>query len=885
MLTKKSMMIDDVYLESLIDGYTTISADGRESLASQIQSVNVENRNGSVYRGKTYSSRSIAVSFIIEGDSYSDLYDKIDILNEVLGQENVTVSFTDEQDKFYNASAFTNVSISTSYFPGSESYIASGSFDVFCADPFKYSKNLIIEEPDFIEETDEEGNSYLYPTFSIDYDGNYKSYPIFETRFYDSNRTWDSMTGENSPEEFIKDYYTTAYEPLEIESGNDFPSGGAYILDPEEVSVFSEDALYFSYEDSTDSYIIADISEGDIIADDTTYYILHESLANVYDPDESYYVLNEEHLSPTVEDVDGFADSPQEGDDGAANEENDNAGACGYVGFVKDDESVLQFGNPEAGEYSEVDMNPQLVNTTFSTESSYSSAVKSTWLTNAINIPYGSDNRVLAGNFAEALRRNAYYASLVRNQVVYKKTNKSIAYDVRVKQITTRKAKSCVIEYYLSATLKAKTIEANKTMITLGISFDGGSTWKNHVLLKKKKGVKWAKNKKKTVGSNKSPQKVTINLPAATTQNVTPKIRLVVSGTRASTFQFGATSCNAISVPVYATMPTNSYYLKPTYGSSTKDKWHGPILSRMLPADGNGEFGSDKFKMEVSGKFCVGNGVNFSIQRGIVGIYAIGGTYSNGVLSNQKLVAGLEIQKTADSSNTATIREIINGSTSRTYSSKCVSFNESSKFTVNIIKGSDDASKDGSQFSISFKNKNPNVSPSSGNPIDISLTNTKVYAIAIGFFQNGALPAMAWAGIDSVKFTKYNVEARQINAFKASDILKVDCGACTVLLNEMPALNLSALGNDWESMCLTPGFNQFSAIYSEYAREKKAYRRCRASDNWSSDAEYYVKNGNTYTRVHPTEEEFNASIVDDRIYYIYESCEPEFRLKYREVYI
>ena len=67
MITNKSMAINGMYIESMIDGYTTIDVSGRESLSTNISTVSVNNRNGAIYKGKTYGPRTLSVSFAIEG--------------------------------------------------------------------------------------------------------------------------------------------------------------------------------------------------------------------------------------------------------------------------------------------------------------------------------------------------------------------------------------------------------------------------------------------------------------------------------------------------------------------------------------------------------------------------------------------------------------------------------------------------------------------------------------------------------------------------------------------------------------------------------------------------------------------------------------------------
>lgn len=905
MLTKKSMMVNGIYIESVIDGYTTTGVSGRESLESNLNTISVNNRNGEIYKGKTYTSRNLTISFAIEASSYEEANEKVEALNEYLDMENVEVSFADESDKFFNASAFTNPSIATVSYPASDKVIAAGSFDVYCADPFKYSKDVFYEEPEIVFEEDEEGESYEYPVFSVNYDGNYKAYPTFEARFYDRNKSWNVGTIDNDADEIIEQYYAVAYEPIEdIESADDFPAGQVYILDPVEATSYNSGSVYFTLEADTNAYVLADISETDFLdPEHEEYYILNERLVSSYIEDEEFYLLNSEHIIQDASNIDDDFDYPQDGDDGMDNEEIGSSGACGYVGFIDDEGHVLQFGNPEASEFSTPKANPVLANNTFNSQTSYSEKVRNKWLTNAITPPYYPTDapRTAKGSFAEALRCTQYYASLKATQTVYNAKKSGITYTVKVVKVNTRKTGSCRVYYYVKATLNASSIKyvynnekhkvVSSTRLTFAISFDNGNTWATHTLLPHKKT--WKKGKSRTIGSSKSPKSKIVSVASATTQSITPKIQVIAEGTRASTFDFTPVKCRAISIPVYTYMPATSYYLKPSYGVVSSG-WHGPILSRLLPADGNGEFGSTDFKMVVEGKYCIGNATNYNLQQGILGVYAIGGTMSGGTLTNRKVIAGVEIRKTKTSSETANIVHIVNGKKEKEYKDvKCIKYNNLSKFAITIRKGSSDGSKPSSNMYVGFKNTRPiskkkNITVTKSYTYDrIELADTKVYMIAICFYANASQPVFSWAGIDSVKFTKYHVEGQPVNPFKAADILTVNCADCDVQLNGESALNLSALGNDWEGLCLKPGTNLISALYSPYAKEKTAYRKCRMTDSWSSITQYYTYNAstNTYVEASPTEEEFNASIAGDRLYYVLETCEPTFVMKYREVYI
>ena len=60
------MKINDEYIESLIEGYTTIDATGREMLEAEQETTEIGHTDGSVFEYMRYTERKIEVSFVIE---------------------------------------------------------------------------------------------------------------------------------------------------------------------------------------------------------------------------------------------------------------------------------------------------------------------------------------------------------------------------------------------------------------------------------------------------------------------------------------------------------------------------------------------------------------------------------------------------------------------------------------------------------------------------------------------------------------------------------------------------------------------------------------------------------------------------------------------------
>lgn len=138
MLTSKSMLFNGEYIEDLIPGYTTLDVAGRESLeVEQKNSVMGNTISGENFRYKKYKGRSLNISFSIEGASTSELLEKLNHLNNILDQDEAYMIFRDEADKYYVGTRNGAPSISISNFMNGS--LATGTFEMYCSDPFKYS--------------------------------------------------------------------------------------------------------------------------------------------------------------------------------------------------------------------------------------------------------------------------------------------------------------------------------------------------------------------------------------------------------------------------------------------------------------------------------------------------------------------------------------------------------------------------------------------------------------------------------------------------------------------------------------------------------------------------------------------------------------------------
>lgn len=168
-LPMEAASIDGQFIEDAIPGYMTIMTQGRESLAPDLDSYSVGTADGERIRSSRYPARTITVDFYLQADSMPDLRDKLNHLNNLLSMDEADFIFNDEDDKF-----FTGIPMIK---PDRTDYknAIKGSFEIYCAYPFKRSVAVYEASPTQIDETSVE--------FTIAYGGNYPARPVLRAEF------------------------------------------------------------------------------------------------------------------------------------------------------------------------------------------------------------------------------------------------------------------------------------------------------------------------------------------------------------------------------------------------------------------------------------------------------------------------------------------------------------------------------------------------------------------------------------------------------------------------------------------------------------------------------------------------------------------------------
>lgn len=243
---------------------------------------------------------------------------------------------------------------------------------------------------------------------------------------------------------------------------------------------------------------------------------------------------------------------------------------------------------------------------------------------------------------------------------------------------------------------------------------------------------------------------------------------------------------------------------------------HGPCITRIIPADEAGETGAANFTFSWRQKICIGNGKNDTNQRG--GLQAILSTESG------KILAGVSVYKPATGKK-GKMRFFVNAATKQTIDIDLSYYN---KYFGTYQYDKNGKVKKKSVRACYIKKQGSTISFDIGGIKktwkNSAWANLKATQITFTFFGYDAKPTLDYNGVYLAKFVKNNCDTwRDIpNKFSAGDVVVADCKAGEVFLNDRPAPELGALGNDWEDFCLQAGANQIGIAYSDWVDDAYA---------------------------------------------------------------
>lgn len=258
-----------------------------------------------------------------------------------------------------------------------------------------------------------------------------------------------------------------------------------------------------------------------------------------------------------------------------------------------------------------------------------------------------------------------------------------------------------------------------------------------------------------------------------------------------------------------------------SYGTGTE--WHGPSITRTIPADASGHVGAKNFRLSYKQRMCMGQGKKDTKQRGMFQCLLVN---VNG--SERTIVAGLSVNKNKTGKQ-ALLKLYVNRKTVHTqyidltYHNKYFGYKkvvtEKIKKKGKVIKKkriiqpvlSSTIQKYGKTvtFNIGGIKKAFKVS---------AIANTEVHEITFLMGKYASVTPLTYNGLFWAKFISDSCAAfRDIpNKFSAGDVVEADCEDGEIYLNDARAPELGALGNDWETFYLEPGANQIGVVWSDW---------------------------------------------------------------------
>lgn len=485
-------------------------------------------------------------------------------------------------------------------------------------------------------------------------------------------------------------------------------------------------------------------------------------------------------------------------------------GDCGYVAFFNENKKIIQLGDPNETDTESYAKSQTLVTQKFQEETAWGTIPQTNWATNTGKV--SSDSFEQLGNMSMQVASYLVTTAPSTSATLLKTTSKAETpyFDYKVTAKTSGRTETSVkVEVTVTASLnKTTNYFGGKRGLKGSIKFGNGD-W-HSVTIKKEASAQWKSNSGHTTSIT-----VTVDdLEADTTvlENIKFKVERTDSLGKAGILD--ETACSNLPISVYTAPVPDTWYLMPeSYGSSSV--WHGPSITRTIPADAAGDVGAANFTFTYKQKMAIGSGNTASQELGAFQALLISGSGTS-----RKIVAGVNVFKNK-SGKKANLRFYVNGKTVKTmeidlsHNNKYFGNNSASK-NITTVKTST-ITKVGKKVSF-------NIGGIKKTFTDSSIANTAVKEITFMIAQYGTKPALSYNGLYWAKFVKNNCDTWEDipNKFSANDIVTADCKNGEVYLNDTPTPSLGALGNDWEDFYLTPGLNQIGFAYSDWVADDYA---------------------------------------------------------------
>ena len=480
-------------------------------------------------------------------------------------------------------------------------------------------------------------------------------------------------------------------------------------------------------------------------------------------------------------------------------------GDCGYVAFFNEDEKIIQLGDPDEVDTKAYPKSQTLVNQQFKGSAAWNNIAQRNWATNEGKVSSPTVCRQI-GNVAMKPSAHSITVAPTTSGTLLNATSKATSPYVNYKitaQASGRTENSVNVKLTITTSLASSSSKLGKDYGLKGTIQLHGGDW--HTVTLKSESVSWSGNAAHTVTLS-----VTVkNLEATTT--LLEDIRFNVEKTGDGKGDVGVldeTACKDLAISAYTAPVVSDWYLSAdAYG--TGSDWHGPSITRTIPADATEDVGASNFTFSYHQKLSIGSSGTATQELGEFQALVVSGSGTS-----RKILAGVNIYK-GSVGKTAKLRFYVNEKTVQTIdidlSLNNIYFGNNSPSKGIVTVKTSTITKTGNRIDF-------NIGGIKKTFYDNAIKDTKATQVTFYFAQFNTKPALSYNGLYWAKFVKNNCDTYDDipNKFSANDIVTAECKSGEVFLNNTPTPSLGALGNDWEDFYLKPGINQIGFSYSDW---------------------------------------------------------------------
>lgn len=496
-----------------------------------------------------------------------------------------------------------------------------------------------------------------------------------------------------------------------------------------------------------------------------------------------------------------FFNEDEASEDGETTKQLTGSGECGYVAFFNEDEKIIQLGDPDEVDREVTYAKSQtLINQEFKKSSSWGTAAKSLWSINSGKTSSSAVEQKGSLGMEAAAKSTASFekAETVLLEATSEADRPYIHYKVTSK-VANRTASQTKIQFTVETRLdnsesyfgQGLGLKSNLRFYFNGKTYDYTIPIKDVMEYWRGTTVH-----KRTLG-------ITLSTPPTATNLSLVEFEVERTDDNGSAGTLDLTDCQNASLGKYNASTTTAYCLAAAqYGDG--NNWHGPSITRVIPADAAGDVGAVNFSLSWLQKMSIGPESNATNQLGAFQVLVVSGSGTN-----RKIVAGVNIYKSNTGKN-ANLRFYVNDATKST---QTIDLSHNNKTTTNSAQ----IIKEGGKITFVVCGKRVSYT-------DKAIANTAVNEITFTFSQYGTEPALTYNGLQRVTFRKDNCDVwKDIpNKFGANDVVEADCNTGEIFLNGVSNHSYGALGNDWEDFYLKPGLNQIGFSYSSWVEAEYA---------------------------------------------------------------